>query len=273
MKQRLIQPNIDRLGVISGLILLAYALSGIIEFQPRELSTQLPGIYIEIQLNSQTIISLLAVLLAVTGTDWLLREHPSHEKTDISIHLLIPAITAWIIGVPLQQNILGSFWWIGFVFGGGILMAVLVAEFIVVDTQDPKYQIASISLTLAAYAIFFLLTVMLKSSELRLYLLVPGISLAAFLISLRTFKLNISSSKPIFQAAICTLIISQITIAAFYLPLRPISFGLFLLGPVYGLKVFFTQTGNESQWKKIVIEAVIVIVIFWTLSLLFYGGN
>ncbi len=120
-------PNLDRINVLSATILLTYMFTGFIDIPAREFAAQLPGFYLEIQFNTQTIVSLLVAGLAASGTDWLLRSHPSNEGRPMVQHLLVPTLTAWVIGVPLSQQALGLYWWAGIFLGGGILILVLMA--------------------------------------------------------------------------------------------------------------------------------------------------
>jgi len=262
-----ISPNLDRISVLAATILLAYTFAGLISLPVREITTQLPGIYLEIEINIQTIVSFLVACLAASGTDWLLREHPSSTNQRLIPYLLLPALTAWVVGVPLYQQALGLYWWVGIFLGGGVLILVLMAEFTVVDLDDSNYALASIGLTIVAYTLFFLLAVTLKANQLRLYLLVPALTLVVLLVSLRMMHLWRRGRWAFQEAGISTLILVQITIAAYYLPLQPISFGLFLLGPAYGITRLFGNLGDGKSWKGAIPEPIAVLVIFWCLAI------
>ena len=260
-------PNLDRISVISATIILAYTFASFINMPVRELSAQLPGFYLEIQINTQTVVSLLVVGLTVSGTDWLLRSHPSSQNRQLVQHLLLPALTAWVIGVPLNQQTLGLYWWVGIFLGGGTLILVLMAEYAVVDPNDANYTLASIGLTIVAYALFFLLSVTLKAIELRLFLLVPALTLVVTLISLRTFQLRLRGEWALQASGIIALIMGQITTAVYYLPFSPIAFGLSLLGLAYGLINLFGNLGEGKSWKEAMIEPLAVLAVFWGLAL------
>jgi hypothetical protein len=59
--------------------------------------------------------------------------------------------------------------------GGGALILVLAAEYIVVDPDDSFYSLASVGLSAVGYAIFLLLAITLRATQLRLYLIVPAL--------------------------------------------------------------------------------------------------
>ena len=263
------QPDLDRISVLAAIILLAYTLSGLISIPKQEIATQLPGIYLEVEINIQTLVSILVATLAASGTDWLLREHTSSPNQRIAPHLLLPALTAWVIGIPLHQQALGIFWWAGIFLGGSALISVLIAEFIVIDPGDLNYSFASIGLTIVAFALFFLLAVTLKANQIRLFLLLPALTLAVFLITLRILHLRLRGKWAFLQASLSAMIIAQIAIAGYYLPFSPISFGLFLLGPAYGLTILFSNLGDGRPWNYAVPEPIAVHLVFWILALWF----
>lgn len=263
------QPNLDRISILASTILLAYTFAGLINISERIFSVQLPGIYLEVKISTQTIVSFLAACLAASGADWLLREHPSGKNKRLAIQLLLPAITAWIIGVPIHQQALGLFWWVGIVLGGGVLIMVLFAEFSVVDASNANYIFASVGLTILAYALLFLLSVTLKASQIRLYQLIPTLMLMVFIVSLRILHLRSQGKLALQEASLITLILAQISIAAYYLPFSPISFGLFLQGPAYGLNSVFANIRDGKQWKEAMIDPVIAFVVFGSLAFIF----
>ena len=259
-------PNLDRISVLSATILLAYTLTGLISIPARQLATQLPGFYIEIQINVQTFVSVLVTALAVSGTNWLLREHPSAKNQPIFQHWLIPALTAWVIGIPLYQKALGLYWWLGILLGGSVLILVLASEYIVIDPDDAYYSIASIGLTAIAFSLFFLLAVILRAMQVRLYLIVPALTLTTALISLRTLNLRLRGQWFLPAIGVCTVIMAEFTSVAHYLPLSPIAFGLFLMGPAYALTSFLSNLANQKPLKSMLSEAGLILILFWALA-------
>ncbi len=259
-------PNLDRISVLSATILLAYTLTGLIRVPARQFAAQLPGFYLEIQVNIQTVVSLLVIALAVSGADWLIDEQPAAQGRSRFQHWLIPALTAWVIGIPLYQGSLGTYWWLGILAGGGILMLVLTAEYVVADEQNPYYAVAAVGLTAVAFALFFLLAITLRVIRLRLYLMVPALTLATALISLRTLSLRMQGRWLLLASGVCAVIVGQLGAAAQYLPFSPIAYGLFLLAPAYGVTVFLSDLGlGKSRWTA-TIEFAALLFILWLLA-------
>lgn len=260
-------PDLNRISVLAAAILLAYALTGVIDLPARPFSAQLPGFYFEVQFNIQVIVTLLVTALAVSGADWLLREHPSAQGKPHPSHWLLPALTAWVIGIPLYQGVLGPYGWLGILLGGSALILVLVAEFIVIEPQDARYQLATIVLNGVSYTLFFLLAVSLRFNQLRLFLIVPALGAGIALISFRTLTLRLPGQSVFQGAVICGVLLAQIAAAAHYLPLTPIGYGFFLLGPAYGVSVWVGNLAEGQAPKQAALEPLLVLLCFWGLAL------
>ena len=185
-------PDADRLSILVGTILLAFALAHFIRLPVRQLSIQLPGIYLLINFGVQELVALLVALLTATGADWLLRDHPYRGKHPLVEHWLLPGLTAWAIGLPLLQLPLTPVWWIGFALGGILLILVLVAEYISIDPEDVRQPPAAAGLTAVSFALFLVLVAGLRFANTRLFLLLPALGLASGLVSLRTVHLRLS---------------------------------------------------------------------------------
>ncbi len=226
-------------------ILLAYALTRFVNLPERLLAFQLAGIYLAFTINFQTIISLLTAALAATGMDWLLTDHPSliedeeeqeRPRWQLSFqHWLLPALTAWVIGVPLDNLANGPEWWIVFAMGGTLLALVFVAEYIVVDPADAHRPEATVGLTALSFALYLILAIAVRSANLRLYLMLPALITAIALVSLRTLYLRLGGRWTYTWALGIAMLVGQFATGLHYWPLSPIRFGLLLLGPAYAL--------------------------------------
>jgi hypothetical protein len=256
-------PNANRLSVLAATIFLAYALSRHINLPARLLAVQLPGIYLAAQVNVQTIVALLVAGLTATGADWLLRDHPAMGNKSTLEHLLLPALTAWVIELPLFQLPLGPLWWLSFALGGSVLILVLIAEYVAVDPEDVRHAPAAAGLTALAFALFLVLAAALRFAGLRLFLLLPALSLAVSLVSLRSLRLRLPGQWALFQVVVTTLITVQLAAALHYWPVSPVSFGLALLGPAYALTSLFGDLAEGESPRSAIVEPLVVLILVW----------
>jgi hypothetical protein len=259
-------PDLGRLSIVSATILLGYALARFANLPLQEISLQLPGLYLTAEINTSTLVALLVAGLTAAGQSWLLSDHPTLQHHRPFEHWLLPALTAWVIGVPLFQLPLGTVWWVGFILGGTILMLVLIAEYVVIDTEDMRQPLAAGGLIIVSFTIFLILAVSLRFASLRLFLLLPALTTAAFLVSLRTLHLRLQGKWLFIPAGIVALVIGQFVAAFHYWPLSPVAYGLALLGPAYSLTILMAGLQEGKPLRQSVVEPVIVLVVLWTVA-------
>jgi len=276
MEEHSYLPDANRLSVLAATILLAYALTRFVEFPSREVAFQIPGLYLFFQFNFRTFVFVLVAALAAAGMDWLLSDHPSLtsrgygedkvRRVSLVPHWLLPALTAWVIGVPLGNLANGSQWWIVFGMGGVLLILVFVAEYIVVDTSDVRHPPATAGLTALSFALYLILAIAVHSAGWRLYLALPALVAAAGLVSLRTLYLRLGGRWAFAWAVGIALVVGQVAIGLHYLPLSPIRYGLLLLGPLYSLTSLagsFEEGRGPRRWLG---EPVLMIILLWGLA-------
>lgn len=260
-------PNLNRLSVLSATILLSYIIAHFISAPERELAIQLPGIYLSVRLGLQTFVALLVAGLTASGADWLLHDHPALGRRSTLQHWLLPAMTAWVIELPLSQLPLGPLWWLGFLLGGLLILLVLVAEFIVVDPDDARYPPASAALTAVSFTLYLVLAAALRFAGLRLYLLLPALLLGGFLVSLRAFQLRIPGKQLVLQAGLIAFVTAQLGAVLHYWPLSPVSFALALLGPAYALTSLFENLAEGERSMQALIEPGAILILIWGIAL------
>ena len=260
-------PNPDRLSIIAAIILLAYVSTIFINLPGRTLGVQLPSIYLAVEINVRTVIALLVAGLTATGADWLLRDHPALQGKHTFRHWLLPALTAWVIGVPLYLLPFGTQWLVALTLGGALLMLVLVAEYIAVDPEDIRYAIASAGLTAVSFAIFLILALALRSAGLRLFLTLPALTFASFLVVLRALHLRLGGVWAIMPSLALALIIAQLSAALHYLPLLPTTYGLALIGPTYALTTLVANLAEGIPLQRAIAGPALVLIIVWGAAL------
>jgi hypothetical protein len=260
-------PNPDRLSILAATILLAYVSTRIVNLPAREINFRLFGLILSIEINLRTVIALLVAGLSATGADWLIRSHPALGNRSTLEHWLLPALTAWVIGVPLYRLPFGWEWLLSLIIGGALIMLVLVSEYIVVDPNDARYSLATSGITALSFALFLMLAITLRMAGIRLLAVLPALSLAGGFIALRTLHLHHQERWAFWQATALTLIIAQFTASLHYLPLSPITFSMVLTGPTYAL---ISMVGNLMEGNKLrqaIIEPLIVLTIIWVTAI------
>jgi hypothetical protein len=270
MTERRYLPDPGRVSVLTAVILLAFALTRLINTPDYEIPLPLAGIDLTFSVNLGTMIILLAAGLTAAGMDWLLRTHPSLQTGEAREHWLLPTLTVLVTGIALYSLPPTSVWWLGFGLGAAILVVVFLAEYVAVDHTDTRYPLATAILTSLAFVIFLILAVALKASDARLVVVAPALFLASGLTSLRTLHLRLSERWESAWAVGIAVITTQIGAALHYWPLTPVRYGLALLGPLYGLTLLAVSLAEGSPFRRAVGEPLVMLALFWGLAIWFH---
>src|SRR5215213_10542364 len=121
MNEQRYLPDADRVGMLISTVLLAFALTHLIQAPEFNIEVQLPGFFFLLPLNLSTAMSLLTAAVTATGMDWLLRGHPSLQGRPTYQWWLLPTLTTFVIGVPLSILPSGAAWWVSFLIAGTFL--------------------------------------------------------------------------------------------------------------------------------------------------------
>jgi hypothetical protein len=261
-------PSPDRLSVLAATILIAYASIRLVALPPTEFNFQLPGFFLSVEISAATLITLLVAGLMATGADLLLRDHPLLKGKHTLEHWLLPFLTAWVIGMPLYRLPLSPQWLVGIAAGGVLLMLVLLAEYISVDPQDRRYALATAGLTATSFALFLMLAIAMRSAGLRLFFILPALTFAITLVSLRTLHLRLRGRWLFLETAALALIFAQLVAGFHYLPLSPIAYGLALLGPAYALTSLIASLSEGISLRQSILEPSLALVAMWGSALL-----
>lgn len=260
-------PSTDRMGMLIASVLLTFALSRLIQSPGLTLSLSLPGFYYAFPLTLGSLLTLLAAALTAAGMDWLTREHPASEGRSNREHLLLPTLTAFVLGTPLALLQRSPAWWSGFVFGAVLLTAVCIAEYISIDPTAPSYGFARAGLTAVAYALFLVLVTSLRFSGARMVLIIPYVFIVAGLISLRILHLDGTDRWDFPWALGIGLVCAQIGAGLHYWPLSPIQFGLALTGPLYALTMLSVSLSENVPLRRAMISPILVTLAAWVTAI------
>lgn len=264
-------PDANRLSVLLAAVLLSYALAQLIEREQYAVFFQLFGVDYSFDFEPTSLAIWLAAGLTASGVDWLLRGHPQYDGGRTLQHWILPALTALVLGIPLYNVPLGPLWWLGFGLGGILLLLVLVAEYIALDSSDVRHPAASAGLMALSFALFVILASSLSYSGVRLTALVLAIFPAAGMVTLRAIYLQ-TGHWDILWSLTSAFVLTQLAAAFHYWPLEPVQYGLALLGPLYALTGLTMNLREQVSPRRAGIDALAGVGVFWIAAILMGGG-
>ncbi len=207
-------------------------------------------------------------MIASTGMDWLMSDRMPDKVIERIQHWLLPALTAWVIGIPLYSLDPSPTWWLIFMLGGLLLTFVFLAEYYSIEINSVYSTPAAIGLTAVSYTLFLILSSSIRFSSVRLYLETPVIIIGATIISLRVLHLLTGGSWQVGWSVAVGLIVGQIAIGLYYLPVTPLQFGLLLTGIFYASLLLANSTIKQSIQRSDLLEASSAIALAAILALI-----
>lgn len=265
-EKKLDYPSPDRMGMLTASVLLAFALTRLIQTPRLILSLDLPGFYFAFPLTLSTFMTLVAAGLTAAGMDWLIRDHPAFAKKSTRENIMLPTLTTFVLGASLTVLFESPTWWVGFLFGAILLAIVFTAEYVTINPSASVYALARAALTALAYALFLILVTSLRYSGVRLFLLIPAIFIVAGLISLRILHLDGTDRWDFPWAIGIGIVCAQIGAGLHYWVLTPVQFGLALTGPLYALTILSASLTENIPLRRAVVEPIIIILISWIIA-------
>jgi hypothetical protein len=259
-------PDPNRLSVLTAVILLAFSLTRLIALPPYVIQTSIFGIDLSFRVTASSIVSFLAAGLTATGMDWLLRSHPLFHLTSTVEHWILPALTAWIIGVTIYSFSENPYWWMVLLFGGMFLVLIGIAEYIATDPTDVRYALATAALTAISFVLLLVLIVALRMIGVRLFILLPILVIAIGLVGLRTLHLRTGGKWEYFWMIGISLAVAQLVAPLHYWPVTPIQYGLIVIGPAYALTSLAAGLREDQSFRRAVVEPIITLSIIWGIA-------
>lgn len=260
-------PNANRIGLLTSTVLLALALARLFPSSGFNIEVQFPGFLLAVPLNITSVMGILTAGLTATGMDWLLRGHPSLRNRNTFQWWLLPTLTTFVISVFISALPNNQLWWVNFILSGIFIFFVILAEYIVVDTDAPYYSLSVAGLTAISYTLFFVLSIALNASGIRLFILLPALFIASSLASLRILYLRMGGQWEFAWSLGISLVCVQLAAGLHYWPLTPVQFGLLLIGPLYGLINFSINIRENIPARRATLEPAVVLVLCWGLAI------
>ncbi|MCX8061808.1 MAG: hypothetical protein N3D16_04440 [Anaerolineales bacterium] len=266
MESRRFLPNNDQISVIAATIILTFSLAGFISFPEQEIRFTLLNIYVTLTLNAQFVIMVVASILAASGSDWLIRNHPLWNHKNTLEHWVTPLLSALVLGFLITRFEGSLYSWISFFLGASLLMGILVAEYITVSPSDLRYPIAVTLLLAISFLLFLIFSILIRMLSFRLLFTLPSIFFATLLVSLRSLRLRQPKGWSFSEAILISTLTTQIAAALHYWPISPLSFGLALFGIAYALFLLVNQLKSNPILKISIVEPLSLLIIAWILA-------
>lgn len=236
MPSALPYPDRNRLSALAALVLLAIALVRIVSLPELEAQVRAFGIVVELKLSADLVLVGLASAVTVTGADGLVRSHPllagAPRRYD---HLVLPGLATLSAGVVLTGIGEGAGLWLGLTAAAALLLAILVAEFVAVDPEDPRAEAAALGLRALGVAFLAISLVGILGTNTRAVFAVPSAFIAGSAVAWRTLRLETRPVRAVLYALLVGAVIAELAWALHYWPVEPLQAAVILAAAGYSI--------------------------------------
>ncbi len=231
-----IKIDIRHLSILSATILLVNGISRFVEIPSRGFRLTVLNIQWVLEINGNLLFMLLLALLVVVGSESILRSHPAlsgetlrRTGSTTAIHWILPGITAFGGSAAVNMFPPGPRWWFGLVLVTGVLILSIVGEYLVIEKEGVRYDLASVGLNILGLTLLAVLLNAIHASAARLAFALPIIGICVTAIALRLLDLLDPQypAKRYFALGI-GLLVSELAFPLFFLPVSSVTFGLVL---------------------------------------------
>ncbi len=272
--------DIRHLSIISAIILLVNGISRFVEIPSRGIRITVLNIQWVISLNGNLLFMLLLALLVVVGTESILRTHPvlsarsgPGKEIPTAIHWILPGITAFGGSAAVNMFPPGPRWWLGLVLVTGLLIVSIVCEYTTIEKEGFRYDLASVGLNILGLTVLAILLNAIHASQARLTFALPVIAFGVAAIALRLLELlEPGKTNNRYFAAGIGLLVSELALPLFYLPVSSVTFGLVLALATH-TAVGITQIRPKDPKNKSVLLEYFLIDAFAVLVLIVLLGR
>jgi hypothetical protein len=250
-------PTIEprKLSTLAALVLLAYGLVRVVPLPSTAIRLALFGVALEIDLNATLVLLLLAASLAVAGADWIIRSHPQAAALQPTVeHWIIPGLAAVALGGIIIRLPYGAGFWLGLALAAILLVAVVQAEFIAVDRQDPRFEWAAISLRALAWLLLAGGLFAIRLGAPRAILSLPLVFAAVTAVTWRLLRLDEPASSAWLDAGLVGLAALQVDWGLHYWPATPVRHALLLGLLAYVMVALIVAYRQRSLGRMRLIE-------------------
>jgi hypothetical protein len=229
VERELPKPDRAQLSVMAALVLLSYALTRLVVLPSVTADLVLFGLLVSFELNTNSVMLTLAAVLTTAGAAWLLRSHPNATtQRSTAEHWVIPGLAALGVGAILSRVPLGLGLGIGLALAACLLIAVLVAEFVVFDPTDPRYDAAALGLRTLAYLLLIGAIFAVRATGARAAFGIPIVMVCSSAVAWRLLRLGVPQVRVWRYALLIGILTAQVAWGLHYWPTSPLQQSLIL---------------------------------------------
>jgi hypothetical protein len=263
----------DRASVVASIVMFGLVLTAVVELPTWSIQRQILGSPLTLAVSQTWLVAAVLVALVCAGTDSIVRSHPLAQLGQVylsPVTWILPAITVFLATFFLGQAPSRLYWGAGILLTGLMLVLVISAEYLSVDSSAPVYPRARLTLNVLAYLLALIAFVLIYASRTRSLLSATTVTLVATLLALEFLRTaGQGVQRTLLYALIAGLATGEVVWAMNYWRISGLTGGLILLLGFYIATGLANQQLQGTLHRRVVAEyaAVFVLGLFLLLQL------
>ncbi len=264
MQHYKINIDIRHLNILSATILLVNAISRFVDIPSRGFRLTVGNVQWAVEINGRLPFMLLLALLVVVGSEYIFRSHPllagpQARKYSTVRHWILPGMAALGGSAAMSLFPSGPRWWLGLTAVTALLSLSVVGEYFVIDREEAHYDLAAVGLNILGLTLLAIILSALHASESRLAFALPLIAILVWAIAMRLMDLSgpLFSANRYFPLGI-GLLVSELALPLFFLPLSSVTFGLLLTLATHTCVGIAQARVKEKNYRSVVLEYLFI---------------
>jgi hypothetical protein len=262
----------ERISVVVSLTLIGLALYFVLAFPNQTTAFTLFGTPLAISSLQQWLMALLLSVLAMAGTDAVIRLHPAlpgRHPAYLATFWMLPGLLVLLATQTLGLAPNPVAWAVGLTGIGLILWLTILAEFDQIGTPDRKIHWSYLWQQFVGFGVALLFFIIIYRTRSRSALSATSITLMSGMVALSLLRYRYASlGKTWIFALVAGLSMGQITWALNYWRLNSLTAGLLLLLIFYGLiglaqQQLRGQLSRRVLWEFGAVGTVLMVGIFY----------
>jgi hypothetical protein len=255
----------ERASVVATLVVLGLILDVFLQLPIWMRDLTVLGSPLTISISQTVLMSALLVGIVCTGTDVIVRSHPTARQIEARhsfVTWTLPALTVLLVVVLLPQAPTLLYRIAGMLLTGLILILVISAEYYTVDTTGRLYLAARLSLNAWAYLLALLAFILIYSAKARSLISATQVMFISTLLALELLRsAGRGFGRTALYALIAGLITGEIIWAMNYWRIPGVIGGLLLLLGFYVATGLANQQLQGRLTRRVLIEYAVVALI------------
>ena len=238
-------PNLDRLSVFIGVIVLTPVLIRFVNTSPRTISFAVLGSPVSFEMTGAWLTTVMLLAMSCMGANAVIRAHPRMALPDpprAFTFWILPGLAGLNAGILLARAPTWPLWWAGLLLTGSAIALIVLSEFSTVDPDVLGYARSRLILNLVAYALAFISFTLIYGTRWRSFVTAPAVSLVGFVLA---FELLNTTEVPMRRATVygllTAILLGECAWALNYWRLSSLAGGLIML------LIFYTIVGIAQQ--------------------------